>query len=152
MSTHESPADGGGAVDRRTLRFTRLALKNWRNFTAVDVELQLRMFLVGPNASGKSNLLDSLRFLSDIVTVGGGFEAAVNKRGGVTMLRSFAARRYPAIEIQVALGNDHIPAEWEYTLTFTQDNQRRPKIEREIVCHRGQLLLARPNDEDTADP
>jgi predicted ATPase len=152
MSTYESPTDGDGAVDRRTLRFTRLALKNWRNFTAVDVELQLRMFLVGPNASGKSNLLDSLRFLSDIVTVGGGFEAAVKKRGGVTMLRSFAARRYPAIEIQVALGNDHIPDEWEYTLTFTQDNQRRPKIEREIVHHRGQLLLARPNNEDTTDP
>ncbi|HEY2576532.1 MAG TPA: ATP-binding protein [Streptosporangiaceae bacterium] len=110
------------------------------------------MFLVGPNASGKSNLLDSFRFLSDIVTVGGGFEAAVNKRGGVTMLRSFAARRYPAIEIQVALGNDQVPNEWEYTLTFTQDNQRRPKIEREIVSHRGQLLLARPNEEDATDP
>ena len=110
------------------------------------------MFLVGPNASGKSNFLDSFRFLSDIVTVGGGFEAAVSRRGGVSMLRSFAARRYPAVSIHVMLGNDRIPDEWEYTLTFTQDNQRRPKIERETVLHRGECLLDRPNDADLADP
>jgi predicted ATPase len=110
------------------------------------------MFLVGPNAAGKSNFLDCFRFLSDIVTVGGGFEAAVAKRGGVSMLRSFAARRYPAINIQVTLGNDRIADEWKYILTFTQDNQRRPKIEREQVFHRGTRLLNRPDREDTLDP
>ena len=41
---------------------TRLALKNWRNFKAVDVSLRERVFVIGPNASGKSNLLDMLRF------------------------------------------------------------------------------------------
>jgi len=72
------------------------------------------MFLIGPNASGKSNLLDCFRFLAETVSVGGGFEAAVKRRGGVTMLRALAARRYPSITLEVALGNDSSPREWEY--------------------------------------
>ena len=50
----------------RTLRFAAVHLENWRNFTQVQVDLQRRVFLVGPNASGKSNLLDVFRFLHDL--------------------------------------------------------------------------------------
>jgi len=47
----------------------------------VDVSLQERVFLVGPNASGKSNLLDVFRFLRDIAKDGGGLQKAVADRG-----------------------------------------------------------------------
>ena len=63
------------------MRFSKLHLENWRNFTRVDVSLQQRMFLIGPNASGKSNLLDVFRFLRDLVRVGGGLEKAVQTVG-----------------------------------------------------------------------
>lgn len=76
----------------RALRFTFVQLQNWRNFSSVEVGLQERVFLVGPNASGKSNFLDAFRFLHDIVSVGGGFREAVSRRGGVSKLRSLAAR------------------------------------------------------------
>lgn len=33
---------------------SHMILKNWRNFQAVDVTLQERVFLVGPNADRKS--------------------------------------------------------------------------------------------------
>ena len=56
---------------------TRLRLKNWRNFVQVDVPLRERVYLIGANASGKSNLLDALRFLRDIAQPdGGGFQKA----------------------------------------------------------------------------
>ncbi|NLI82294.1 MAG: AAA family ATPase, partial [Deltaproteobacteria bacterium] len=42
---------------------TYFQLKNWRNFTSAQATLPMRVFLVGPNASGKSNLLDLFRFL-----------------------------------------------------------------------------------------
>ena len=45
---------------------TKLVLKNWRNFSSVDVALGDRVFLVGPNAAGKSNFLEVFRFLRDI--------------------------------------------------------------------------------------
>jgi ABC-type molybdenum transport system ATPase subunit/photorepair protein PhrA len=70
-----------------SMRFIRIELKNWRNFTHLDVALSKRVFLIGPNASGKSNLLDTFRFLRDIVSVGGGLQEAVRKRGGVSTLR-----------------------------------------------------------------
>ena len=45
---------------------TRLKLKNWRNFRDVDVQLGPRGYVIGANASGKSNLLDVFRFLRTI--------------------------------------------------------------------------------------
>ncbi|MBF2753804.1 MAG: AAA family ATPase, partial [Gammaproteobacteria bacterium AqS3] len=51
---------------------SRVQLKNWRNFVEVDVPLCPRQFLVGPNASGKSNFLDVFRFLHDIANPDGG--------------------------------------------------------------------------------
>jgi uncharacterized protein YPO0396 len=78
------------------MRFTNISLRNWRNFLTVDVALQERMFVVGPNASGKSNLLDAFRFLRDLADPRGGFQQAVQLRHGVARLRSLHARRYPA--------------------------------------------------------
>ena len=54
---------------------THLKVKNWRNFRDIDVALRERQFVVGPNASGKSNFLDLFRFLRDIAKPeGGGFK------------------------------------------------------------------------------
>jgi predicted ATPase len=147
--TEAAPNDE--VVDRRSLRFTRIDLANWRNFTHVEAPLQRRLFLVGPNASGKSNFIDAFRFLADVVTIGGGFQAAVSRRGGVSMIRSFSARRYPSIRIAVTLGTDSSPNEWEYDLTFGQDNQRRPEITSEVVRRRGSELVRRPDVDDEED-
>jgi predicted ATPase len=134
-------------------RFTHVHLENWRNFTTAKVELQRRMFLVGPNASGKSNLLDVFRFLHDIVSVGGGFQEAVGtKRGGVSRLRSLAARRYSDIVIRVQVGSDEAPESWEYELCFNQDNRQRPVIKKEAVWKQGEPILQRPDEQDKADP
>ncbi|OFV98199.1 MAG: chromosome segregation protein SMC [Acidobacteria bacterium RIFCSPLOWO2_02_FULL_61_28] len=134
------------------LRFTHLGLENWRNFTRVDVELPRRAFLVGANASGKSNLLDVFRFLHDIVSVGGGFQAAVRKRGGVSRLRCLAARRYPEIAITVNIGSDADEHAWEYELRFTHDKLQRPVIQKEQVRRNRIVLLDRPLPEDRKDP
>lgn len=135
----------------RSLRFSRLNIANWRNFARVHVELQGRVFLIGPNASGKSNLLDCFRFLHDLVAVGGGFEEAVSRRGGVTKLRCLAARRYPDVEIGVAVGSDPTNPEWEYSLSFTQDNRQRPLLRHELVRRFGKSIMERPEQEDKRD-
>ena len=66
-----------------------LKLKNWRNFQRIDeIPLRQRQFIVGPNASGKSNLLDVFRFLRDIAkSEGGGLQKAVSDRGGISKIR-----------------------------------------------------------------
>ena len=137
---------------KQTLRFSHLRLENWRNFTRVDVDLQHRVFVFGPNASGKSNLLDALKFLRDIVSFGGGFEEAVGKRGGVSKLRCLAARRYPEIVVHVHVSNGEEAPVWEYELHFAQDNQARPLIKKERVALDGNELLVRPLPDDRRDP
>src|SRR4030042_839507 len=133
---------------RSSLRFSRILLKNWRNFLEVEVPVQGRAFLVGPNASGKSNFLDILRFLADIVTVGGGFQDAVLKRGGVSRLRCLATRRNPDIAIHVYLGRSNGQSEWEYELHFSQDNRQQPVVKKERVVRGSEEILSRPLEED----
>jgi predicted ATPase len=132
-------------------RFGRVRLQNWRNFLDVTVDMQRRVFLVGPNASGKSNLLDAFRFLRDIAATGGGFQEAVHKRGGVSSLRCLAARRYPDITIAVDVAGPDGGGSWSYELQFYQDNLRRPVIRRETVSLNGQALMSRPDTDDESD-
>ena len=138
----------------RDLRFRRLRLRNWKNFLRVDVALRDRLFLVGANASGKSNFLDALRFLRDIALSGGGFREAVfhPRRGGVSGIRCLAARQYPDVEIAVHLEEEGGGVAWEYELAFHQDKQRRPRIRTERVSRDGKVLVERPNEQDSADP
>lgn len=136
----------------RSLRFTRVGLENWRNFASVEVDLRGRAFLVGPNASGKSNFLDAFRFLYDIASVGGGLQEAVRARAGVSSLRCLAARRYSDIVVRVSVGGDDGSPAWEYDLRLNQDNLQRPVVRHERVTKGDSQILRRPDDNDRQDP
>ena len=132
-----------------------LIAKNWRNFQQIDVRLSERQFIVGANASGKSNLLDIFRFLRDVVKAeGGGFQKAVKDRGGVSKIRSLSARRDPEVTVEIHLADDsNSPATWKYGLGFRQETRgyRRTYLTYERVWKNGEQLLSRPNAEDEAD-
>ena len=134
------------------LRFSEVHLENWRNFSNVNVALQRRIFLVGPNASGKSNFLDAFRFLRDIAAAGGGLREAVSRRGGIKSLRCLTARRYPDVALAVDVADVESHVRWRYELRLNNDNLGRPIIKREGVVRHGEELLARPNCEDEKDP
>ena len=133
---------------------THLEIKNWRNFRDVKVKLGERAFLVGPNACGKSNLLDVFRFLRDIVTPGGGLQKAVADRGGISKIRCLAARHDPAVYIGVCLAEsvDADPA-WRYEIEIKQESRgkRRLKITKETVFKGQRKILDRPESLDKAD-
>lgn len=132
------------------MRFTRLKLQNWRNFLDVDVPLQKRAFLVGPNASGKSNFLEAFRFLRDIAEPKGSFQGAVEARHGVSQIRSLHARRnsHVSVEVEMDLDGEGI---WSYLLEFGQNNQRIPIVKCERVLHNHEVLLIRPDADDRRD-
>lgn len=133
------------------MRVSHLALENWRNFTRVDVPLQQRVFVAGPNAAGKSNLLDALRFLRDLTAPGGGLQKVVIDRGGVSRMRCLAARRHPAVTVDARIGESPSGTDWRYRISIVQDNQRRPLIEEELVERDGEKLLVRPDASDRED-
>lgn len=133
---------------------SRLILKNWRNFAEIDVEFGERTFFVGPNASGKSNLLDVFRFLRDIAKPGGGLQKAVEERGGISKIRCLAARRHPDVEIEVHLSE---PSEekpiWRYAIGIKQEvrGHRQSILTYERVWQNGNQVLNRPDKHDKED-
>jgi predicted ATPase len=134
------------------MNIRKIVLKNWKNFIRAEADVQNRLFLVGPNASGKSNFLDAFRFLRDLAITGGGFREAVEWRGGVSAIRCLAARRNPDVEISVTLQDGHEGGIWEYELALHQDNQRRPLVRTERVLRNDRVLLDRPAPGDKSDP
>ncbi|RJX31178.1 MAG: chromosome segregation protein SMC [Desulfurivibrio sp.] len=132
---------------------TNIRLRNWKNFGDAATALSGRTFLIGPNASGKSNLLDAFRFLRDLAN--DGLEAAVIRRGGVSALRCLSARRYSDIDVAVTLADDSGADAWLYCIVFNQDNRQRPIVKKESVSDlkkKGPDLLSRPRQEDKDDP
>ncbi len=133
---------------------SRIIIANWKNFKEVNVPLKNRVFLIGPNASGKSNFLDVLRFLRDIAKPGGGLQNAVLDRGGISKIRCLAARKNPNVEIEIHL-SDYNSSEilWKYSIGIKQEvrGYRLPYLVYEKIWKGNTLILDRPNKDDLAD-
>lgn len=135
---------------------SRVRLKNWRNFRALDVPLREVTYVLGPNASGKSNLLDVFRFLRDLSKPkGGGLQAAVADRDGVSKLRCLYARKDNEILVDVELSDQPDgPVLWRYQLGFKPEGKgaQRIMVSRERVWAKDELIVDRPNPADLVDP
>lgn len=140
------------------MRISRLKLINWKNFKKTEVNLQYRVFIAGPNASGKSNLLDALRFLRDLVRQGGGLQEAIfSLRDGVSKIRCVAARKNSDITIGITINNEEDKPEWEYELTFNQTGggiaDLRAVVKREFLKNRitNKIHIDRPNGKEESE-
>ena len=138
------------------MQINRLILKKWRNFKAFDARFQDVSYLLGPNASGKSNLLDVFRFLRDISKPkGGGLQSAVDDRGGIVKVRCLHARNDTEVLIDVYLSDDGDEGgiSWRYVLGFKPEGKgaQRILVSREEVWEGGQRIINRPDDDDVRD-
>ena len=136
---------------------THVVLKNWRNFRSVDVPLRDSTFILGPNASGKSNFLDVFRFLRDVSKPqGGGLQKAIKDRGGIPKLRCLHARRETDVRVEISLADssDSVEPAWKYILAFkpTETGIHTPAVICEEVWQNRERVLHRPNAEDKKDP
>lgn len=125
--------------------YTHLTLENWRNFRQVDLPLRERVFVVGPNASGKTNFLDAFKFLADIAKPKGSLAGAVESRGGFGRIRSLHAHgkdQHVKISVQLTRGD----VDWRYELAISGKRSRcrargtpgvrrgRERQHRQVVC------------------
>ena len=65
---------------------TRIKARNFLSLRDIDLRLGPRNVLVGPNMSGKSNLIDLCNFLTTMATERPGLHTAVLQRGGFSEL------------------------------------------------------------------
>lgn len=131
--------------------FLKLRTQNWRNFRYIEVDLTERTFIIGPNASGKSNILDIFRFLRDLTPErNGGLASAVALRGGISQVRCLHGRvpSHVAIDVLIQIGDD----QWRYFLRFNQKKgQLQPRVQDEIVEKNNQEILRRDVDQEASE-
>lgn len=142
------------------MHFSRLKLKNWRNFKSGEIDdLPNSVYVLGPNAAGKSNLLDVVRFLRDVSKHrGGGLQDAIESRGGVRKIRCLHARADTEILIEADVVDDNGSLLWKYELGFNipQRGKKDPRVTRERVISfdaggKPKTLINRPDTRDTKD-
>lgn len=136
------------------MRISHLHVSNWRNFKEVDVDLQGRLFVVGPNAAGKSNLLDLFRFMGEVAAPGGGLAKAVTDRGGIGKVRSLFARNHAHGRVVLEFTFDDDGTAWQYRLAIGSQERGRhlPVVQEERVTRGGEVILQRPDANDRDDP
>ena len=136
------------------MQITHVTAHNWRNFKNLDFAVADRLLIVGPNAAGKSNLLDLFRFLGDISRPGGGLSAALEARGGLSRARCLFARNNHKGELAITVDLRDGEDEWRYELAIKgkKGGHNRPIVVREIVTRNGRELLSRPDANDDRDP
>jgi predicted ATPase len=134
------------------MNIKHIKLKNWRNFQAVDVPLADTTYILGANASGKSNFLDVFRFLRDVSKrEGGGLQKAILDRGGISKLRCLHTRQ-PQVSIEIDLLSP-TGTRWQYSLEFRSEGKgaQRILVSKESVKRDNNLLLDRPSKDDKRD-
>ena len=134
-----------------TMRVGHIELLNWKNFQHVEANLTDRTFLIGPNASGKSNFLDAFRFLRDVAEKG--LQVSVSKRGGLSAIRCLSARRRPEVVVDISLIDESGVRIWRYRLELEQEKagQHRCLVKVEEVWLNDESIFRGPAAQDMND-
>lgn len=137
---------------------SHIHLVNWKNFQNCDIDLPLRAFVIGANATGKSNFLDAFRLMRDIVKQGGGLQSAVASRGGIKKIRCLYARVHNNIRLEFTLSEyETNQAVWLYALELKNVGGGIRKIQASIVeesltdLRSGKTPLQRHADDEKED-
>lgn len=122
-------------------QITRAWAKNYRSISESRIELDPLTVLVGPNASGKSNWLDVLRFIKDALRFD--LEVAVSQRQGMEAIcysSSHTKHKQPHIGVGITANvrnrhtpQGHVSIQYGFTLTPTQGSAYRVRQESAVI-------------------
>ncbi|RMF37038.1 MAG: hypothetical protein D6759_02835 [Chloroflexi bacterium] len=113
----------------------RIELRNWRSVREQGLKLGPVNLLIGPNAAGKSNVVDALRLLAEAIR--SDLETAVTRRGGLESVRFRGASQGERVTISIDYfvpdpSAPHSRSDMRYSLTIAQEPESgRPAVARE---------------------
>ena len=118
------------------MRLTSLTIQHYKSLANVKLDdIQPATILVGPNAAGKSNVVDVLKFLRDMVSEG--LDHAISTRGGITTIRQHSRTKPYQISIKLCLSDDEFEdgemRDASYEITISSLVAGNYKIERETA-------------------
>ena len=100
------------------MKLASVRIRHYKSLDDVRIDFSDRVtVLVGPNAAGKSNVVDCLRFVRDAVS--SGIDHAVSARGGIARIRQYSKTKPYKLSIKLGLTPDpgpgiRLPAEYEF--------------------------------------
>lgn len=112
----------------------RVRIRGYKSIAFCDVTLEPLTILVGRNGSGKSNFVDALAFLRDVVVHGA--SEAVSRHGGRESILHRGGKS-KTVEIEVEVENGDLPGEeiipWHgrFSITVEVPEKSAPRIFRE---------------------
>lgn len=115
-------------------QITKAWAKNFRSVADTSVELDRLTILVGPNAAGKSNVLDILRFIRD--TLRFDLEVAVSLRHGLEAIQRRTVEGRPsAVELGLAARGEVERGEYSlrYSFVLVVDDEGGFRVRQECV-------------------
>lgn len=83
------------------MRIKQLKIKNFKSIASAEIDFSPLTMIVGANASGKSNVINVFRFISNIAT--DGIDNAIALQGGIPYLANASLPKGTPIEIQFML-------------------------------------------------
>ncbi|WP_437804900.1 AAA family ATPase [Sorangium sp. So ce1078] len=99
---------------------TRVCARNFRSIgERIELDLGAMTVLVGPNASGKSNVADVLRFLAECATAS--LAGAVAARHGSSALRHGGSLERSDVLLEVHIEREQGAGIWGFTLTSADE-------------------------------
>ena len=116
------------------MKLSRLTVKNYRSLREHSIELSDLNLFIGANASGKSTILDALRFLNEGVRTRD-FREPVFHRGGVIHL-AWKGEEADRIELAVNLEDEDRTCEW--LVRLVKEGQHGFYVEEEVSAMRPQ--------------
>lgn len=131
MSSYTAECMSRPSSPRCTFGITRVYARNFRSIASTRIELDALTVLVGPNASGKSNVLDIFRFIGDSLRFD--LETAVSRRHGFDRIR----RRQPVddnsnCDMEVGLKVEISDYSLDYSFVITEDFDHGYRLQKEI--------------------
>ncbi|MCH7843744.1 MAG: AAA family ATPase [Chloroflexi bacterium] len=101
-------------------RITKVWAENFRSIENLNLDLDALTVLVGPNASGKSNIVDILRFVAD-ATKNGLDSALTSRRGDHVARRTTSRRRHTDVTVGVSVVSGTSTVDYEFVVRLFKD-------------------------------
>jgi predicted ATPase len=123
-----------------------IRLRNWKSYEDSILYIEPLTFIIGYNASGKSNVLDALFFLSQLAKGGTIDEVGTQIRGGKDWI---VCRDKSSCGLDVKIHDDE--TDYQYTLEFAKLNDKLTITKEALSADGKDLLLTDEGDSSSSD-
>ena len=122
---------------------TKVRVKHFRSIEDAEFTLEPLTVLVGPNASGKSNVLDVFRFMGDVAIHG--VSSALNKHGGIESI-GWRSPSGQTLSPKFSIFFEDLPMSLEYSFALRREVKGDFKVEMESATVQAKASAVQRDD------